>query len=97
MPFAPEYDRVFTDLIQPAVAIAANNLERSLSPYRTKGDPRTTSGWVEVLEHLYTAQVVLGVLTKEVNANVQYELGIAHATQPIRRCEEMARHLRRVT
>jgi len=29
--------------------------------------------------------VVLGVLTKQINANVQYELGIAHATQPIRR------------
>jgi hypothetical protein len=37
------------------------------------------------MEHLYTAQVVLGVLTSMVNANVQYELGIAHATQPITR------------
>ena len=38
-----------------------------------------------MLEHLFTAQVVLGVLTRQVNPNVQYELGIAHATQPIRR------------
>lgn len=85
MPFAPKYDPVFTDLIEPAVAIVADNLGRALSPYRTKGDPRTTSGWIEVIEHLYTAQVILGILTKQVNANVQYELGIAHATQPIRR------------
>jgi hypothetical protein len=85
MPFAPEYDPVFTELIQAAVTVVAENLGRALSPYRTKGDPRTTSGWIEVLEHLYTAQVVLGVLSKEVNANVQYELGIAHATHPIRR------------
>jgi hypothetical protein len=85
MPFAPSYDRVYTDLVEPAVASAAASLGRTLRPYRTKGDLRTTSGWVEVLEHLYTAQIVLGVLTDEVNANVQYELGIAHATQPIRR------------
>jgi hypothetical protein len=85
MPFATKYDPVFTDLIQPAVELVADNLGRALGPYRTKGDPRTTSGWIEVLEHLYTAQVVLGVLTREVNANVHYELGIAHATQPIRR------------
>ena len=85
MPFAPKYDPVYAELIQPAVARAADNLERILRPYRTKGEPRTTSGWIEVLEHLYTAQVVLGVLTRQVNANVQYELGIAHGTQPIRR------------
>ncbi len=52
MPFAPEYDPVFTELIQPAVTVVAENLGRALSPYRTKGDPRTTSGWIEVLEHL---------------------------------------------
>lgn len=85
MPFANKYDQVYNDLIKPAVDSAAKQLNRSLSPYRTKGDLRTTSGWIEVMEHLYTAQVVLGVLTKQVNANVQYELGIAHATQPIRR------------
>ena len=31
------------------------------------------------MEHLYTAQITLGVLTSTVNGNVQYELGIAHA------------------
>ena len=36
-----------------------------------------------MLEHLYQVQVVLGVLTAEIIANVYYELGIAHATQPL--------------
>jgi hypothetical protein len=85
MPFESKYDQVFTDLIESAVASSAKNMNRVIKAYRTKGDLRTTSGWIEVMEHLYTAQVVLGVLTKRVNSNVQYELGIAHATQPIRR------------
>jgi hypothetical protein len=85
MPFASRYDTVFSDLVEPAVIAAAKSLKRVLRAYRTKGDLRTTSGWIEVMEHLYTAQVVLGVLTEYVNANVQYELGVAHATQPIRR------------
>lgn len=85
MPFKNEYDQIFADLISPAVDSAAKSLKRTLKAYRTKGDLRTTSGWIEVMEHLYTAQVVLGVLTEHVNANVQYEIGIAHATQPIRR------------
>lgn len=85
MPFANKYDQVYNDFIKPAVDSAAKHLKHSLYSYRTKGDLRTTSGWIEVMEHLYTAQVVIGVLTKQVNANVQYELGIAHATQPIRR------------
>ena len=85
MPFTTDYDPIYTDLVEPAVLSTAKSLKRMLRAYRTKGDLRTTSGWIEVMEHLYTAQVVLGVLTERVNANVQYELGIAHATQPIRR------------
>jgi hypothetical protein len=85
MPFAPEYDPIYADLVEPAINCTATNLKRRLMAFRTKGDLRTTSGWIEVMEHLYTAQVVLGVLTSAVNANVQYELGIAHATQSIRR------------
>ena len=85
MPFAGQYDCVFTELIEPAVHETAGRTKRPLHAYRTKGDLRTTPGWLEVMEHLYPAQVVLGVLTEEINANVHYELGIAHATQPIRR------------
>jgi hypothetical protein len=85
MPFHSNYDTIFTDLIEVATDQAARKLNRNLHAYRTKGDPRTTSGWIEVLEHLFPAQVVLGVLTVETNANVHYELGIAHSTQPLSR------------
>ena len=84
MPFAPEYDTIFNDLIVPAVK-AANDLlgmseSQKLEPYRGKDEIKTHSGWLNVLERLTTAQIVIGVLTPE-NANVFYELGIAHATQ----------------
>jgi hypothetical protein len=85
MPFDSEYDAVFRDLIKVATKRAAKKLKRSLRAYRTKEDRRTTSGWIHVLEHLYPAQIVLGVLTRKTNANVYYELGIAHATQPLSR------------
>ena len=88
MPFSEECNDIFDKLIKPAVKIANKNLQYStdeeLEPYRTKDDPRTVSGWVNILEHLFTAQIVLGVLTSN-NSNVFYELGIAHATQPISR------------
>lgn len=88
MSFAEEYDKIYKKLIKPAVEKANEKLKYSgdeeLKPYRTKDDPRTVSGWINILEHLFTAQIVLGVLTSD-NANVFYELGIAHATQPITR------------
>ena len=34
------------------------------------------------MEHLFPAQIVVGVLTGPPRPNVYYELGIAHATQP---------------
>lgn len=88
MPFDKEYDDIFTKLIEPATKKANEILNytghQALSAYRTKEDIRTTSGWINVLEHLLTAQVVIGVLTSD-NANVFYELGVAHATEPITR------------
>jgi hypothetical protein len=91
MPFDKQYDDIFTKLIEPSVERANERLERKgydksqeLYAYRTKDDIRTTSGWTNVLEHLTTAQIVLGVLTGD-NINVFYELGIAHATQQISR------------
>ena len=53
MPFVPQYDQIYTDLVEPAVDCAAKSLSRQLRAYRTKGDLRTTSGWIEVMEHLY--------------------------------------------
>lgn len=88
MPFDPKYDDVFEVLIKQATEEANKRLgydeSLSLSAYRTKDDIRTTSGWINILEHLLTAQIVLGVLTSD-NPNVFYELGIAHATQPVTR------------
>ncbi|MDB4349904.1 hypothetical protein OAA99_03020 [Omnitrophica bacterium] len=88
MPFENKYDNIFDHLIQPATK-RANELgdysgNHELCAYRTKDDIRTSSGWINVLEHLLTARIVLGVLTDS-NPNVFYELGIAHATQPITR------------
>jgi len=88
MPFDEKYDAVFSNLIEPATKKANEMLnlygEMSLKAYRTKDDIRTTSGWINVLEHLLTAQIVIGVLT-DYNPNVFYELGIAHATEPMTR------------
>lgn len=88
MSFAKKYDKLFNKLIAPATEEANKMLgyekNQPLIAYRTKDDIRTTSGWINVLEHLTTAQIVLGVLTGN-NLNVFYELGIAHATQPIAR------------
>lgn len=88
MPFSKECNDIFDKLIIPAVKAANRNLqyskEEELVQYRTKDDPRTVSGWLNILEHLFTAQIVLGVLSSD-NLNVFYELGIAHATQPISR------------
>ncbi len=88
MPFDETCDNIFEELIKPAVEKASTKLgfsgRQSLQPYRTIDDIRTTSGWINVLEHLLTAQIVLGVLTSD-NPNVFYELGIAHATEPITR------------
>lgn len=86
MPFADKYDCIYNDLIVPATALANTILgyedNLSLRPFRTKDDIKTTSGWINILENLFTAQIVMGVLTDN-NQNVFYELGIAHATQQI--------------
>lgn len=89
MPFAPHFDKIYKDLIKPAAdelnsRLHKNNADSKYFAYRTKDDLKTSSGWINVMKHLFTAQIVLGVLTSD-NANVFYELGIAHATQPIRR------------
>jgi len=88
MPFDEKYDAIFISLIEPATKKANEMLgfsgEISLEAYRTKDDIRTTSGWINVLEYLFTSQIIIGVLT-DYNPNVFYELGIAHATEPITR------------
>jgi hypothetical protein len=89
MPFKETFDNIYKDLIEPATLLVNETLsivEEDLKyfSYRTKDDLRTTSGWINIMEHLFSAQIVLGVLTDD-NPNVFYELGIAHATQPLMR------------
>jgi hypothetical protein len=82
MPFDKKYDKVLAELIIPATKEANRILRHKkslrLSPYRTKDDLKTQSGWINVLENLNTAQIVLGVLSGA-NPNVFYELGISYA------------------
>ena len=65
MSFEARYDPIYSDLIKDAVAkvneILKYNPDDGLYPYRTKDDIRTVSGWINVLEHLKRAQIVLGV------------------------------------
>ena len=86
MPFDDKYDYIYNKLIVPATTSANTILgyedNLSLRSFRTKDDIKTTSGWMNILENLFTAQIVMGVLTDN-NPNVFYELGIAHATQQI--------------
>lgn len=86
MPFHEDYEQIYTDLIIPSVKKANESLTArgQLQIYRAKDKVYTRSGWLDILENLYTARIVLGVLTGN-NPNVFYELGIAHATQQIER------------
>ena len=86
MPFDDKYEPVFTELIVPAIEKINKNLSENdkLKFYRGKDSKYTRSGWLEILENLYTSRIVLAVMSGD-NANVFYELGIAHATQQIER------------
>jgi DNA-binding cell septation regulator SpoVG len=57
MPFEAKYDSIYNDLIVPAIKSANKKMDNKgasvLKPFRTKDDIRTTSGWINVLEHLY--------------------------------------------
>jgi len=86
MPFHEDYEQIYTALIIPSVEKVNESLasNEQLEIYRAKDKVYTRSGWLDILENLYTSRILLGVLTGN-NANVFYELGIAHATQQIER------------
>ena len=86
MPFDDKYEPLFSGLITPAISQVNDSRpeEQRLHCYRGKDPKHTRSGWLEILENLFTARVVIGLLTGD-NPNVFYELGIAHATQQIER------------
>ncbi|HUV79688.1 MAG TPA: hypothetical protein VMW40_02515 [Candidatus Bathyarchaeia archaeon] len=86
MPFKDKYDDVFNVLISGAISKLNEILGRQeperYHPIRTKDEPTTTEGWNEILKHILSSRMIIGVLDEN-NPNVFYELGIAHATQPL--------------
>jgi len=86
MPFADKYRPIYTDFIE--VGVREVNKTRGhheqLWCHRADEPKYTRSGWIDILQHLFTSRMVIGVLTDN-NANVFYELGIAHTTQQIER------------
>lgn len=73
MPFRDRFNTVYTDIIRPTV--------ESLNLTIKRGDEFSSTAGVimqEVWAAIYNAELVI-VETTEVNANVYYELGIAHA------------------
>jgi len=86
MPFDDKYEPIYRDLIETAVGDVnkSRKATEQLTLYRAKDPKHTRTGWLDILENLFTARVVIGVLTGD-NPNVFYELGIAHATQQIER------------
>ncbi len=88
MPFRDGLKLLYNTLIVAAVKKANEMLGKKgselLYPQRADDDITTKAGWLNIMDHLCTAQIVLAVLTED-NANVFYEMGIAHATQPITR------------
>ncbi len=86
MPLAEKYNTVYTDLIVPAIDNVNKKFdEKNKLHYTRADDPKNTrSGWLEILENIFSSRIIIGVLTGN-NANVFYELGIAHATQQIER------------
>jgi len=86
MPFDDKYECIYGDIIIPAINKANDKLdsEDKFTWYRGKDPKYTRTGWLQILENLFSSHFILGVLTDD-NANVYYELGIAHATQQIDR------------
>ncbi|MBW2006017.1 MAG: hypothetical protein JRI72_15730 [Deltaproteobacteria bacterium] len=86
IPFASRYLNIYDDLIIPSIDKVNEKRggDEKLVPWKADDPKNTRSGWLAILEKLYTARIVLGVLTGN-NPNVFYELGIAHSTQQIER------------
>lgn len=86
MPFDNRFENIFTELIEPALSDLNKDRKdhEKLFLYRAKDPKHTRTGWLDILENLFTSRVIIGVLTGD-NPNVFYELGIAHATQQIER------------
>ena len=82
MPFSHEYNPIYENLIKPAVTMASEKLAIKLETKRADEARYTREGWTDVLRHIFSARLIIGVLT-DYNPNVFYELGIAHSTRPL--------------
>ena len=95
MPFKDKYDDVFYVLIEGAISevneILGCNGPEKYYLVRTKDEPTTNEGWNEILKHILSSRMIIGVLDEN-NPNVFYELGIAHATHPLSKQVLMASH-----
>ena len=76
MPFHEKFDKLWTEIIKPAV------YRNDLKPWRADEEVDTQVGWSRILSAMFTAKLTIGVLTDH-NPNVYYELGIAHSIHPI--------------
>ncbi|GEM_PF-4102110 len=77
MPFAEEYKWIYDDIIQPAVK------QCKMKSHRADEDPATQVGWRNIMEQIHSCRLMISVIDKDHNANVYYEMGIAHALRPI--------------
>jgi len=79
MPFKDKYDDVFNVLIKGAISkvneILGRNEPEKYYAVRTKDEPTTIEGWNEILKHILSSRMIIGVLAER-NPNVFYELGI---------------------
>jgi hypothetical protein len=72
MPFAQEFERIYEGLIRPALTEEGYEVRRADTTFDQQNIMRT------IVENIATANLIVAELTT-VNANVFYELGIAHA------------------
>lgn len=74
MPFATEFDVIYTDLIMPTLIDTGYEVRRADDIFNQRNILR------DIVEQIASCDLVVADLTG-LNANVFYELGIAHATQ----------------
>src|SRR5690606_3928482 len=74
MPFATKYNKVWLELLKPAITQAG------LKPVRTDENLPSSSIPMEILSGIAEATLVIADLTSG-NPNVFYELGLAHAVK----------------
>ncbi|HHE38464.1 MAG TPA: hypothetical protein ENL20_07800, partial [Candidatus Cloacimonetes bacterium] len=76
MPFNDKCKCLFNELIEPAIKKYNDSSGIEYSPWKADLDITTKIGWDTILQKLYSARLIIGVLTDH-NPNVYYEIGIA--------------------